>query len=225
VSRAGELFLSDIFHEVDEEVRRERLQRLWDRWGNYIVAAAVLVVVAIAGWRVWEWHEQKRAQEAGATFETALDLSRAGKHDEAEAKFVDVAKASPKGYRMLALFSGAAELAVRDPAGAVRAYDAIAADSHMGQSLRDLAAVRAGLLLIDSAPYADLQTRLEPATGADRPFRHTARELLAVSAWRNGDLATARRWIDMIMADNETPAGTRSRVEMLMALADAHEKG
>ena len=70
--------------------------------------------------------------------------------------------------------------------------------------------MRAALLLIDSAPYADLQTRLEPATAADRPFRHTARELLAVSAWRNGDLATARRWIDMIMADSETPAGTRS---------------
>jgi hypothetical protein len=217
--------LSDIFHEVDEEVRRERLQKLWDRWGNYIVAAAVLVVVAIAGWRAWEWREQKRAQEAGAALETAMDLSRADKHDEAEAKFLDLAKTSPQGYRTLALFNGAAELAARDPAGAVRAYDALAADSHMAQTQRDLAAVRAGLLLLDTAPYADLQTRLEPATAADRPFRHTARELLAVSAWRNGDLATARRWTDMIMADNETPAGTRSRVEMLMALADAHEKG
>src|SRR5262249_9732425 len=154
-----------------------------------------------------------------------MDLSRAGKHDEAEAKFVELAKTSPQGYRTLALFNGAAELAVRDPAAAVRAYDAIAADGHMAQPLRDLAAVRAALLLIDTSPYADLQGRLEPGTAADRPFRHTARELLAVSAWRHGDLATARRWIDMIMTDNETPAGTRSRVEMLMALADAHEKG
>jgi hypothetical protein len=217
-------FVSDIFHEVDEEIRRERLKRLWDRWGNFILAAAVLLVVAVAGWRAWEWREHKRAQEAGAAFETALDLARTGKHDEAEAKFAELAKGSPQGYRTLALFSGAAELAVRDPAGAVRAYDAIAADGQMGQTLRDLAAVRAGLLLLDSASYADLQARLEPASAADRPFRHTARELLAVAAWRSGDLATARRWIDMIMADNETPSGTRSRVEMLMALADADGK-
>jgi len=217
--------VSDIFREVDEEVRRDQLKKLWDRWGNYIVAVAVLVVLAIAGWRAWSYWEMKKAQEAGTAFEAALASAQAGKHEEAEAAFAKIAAASPSGYRMLARMREAAELAQRDRAAAVKAYDAIAADSRMGRTLQDLAAVRAALLLVDSAPASEIQTRLEPLTASDRPFRHSARELIALAAWRSGDVKTARRWFDMIMTDAETPSGTRSRIEMMMALADAVGKG
>jgi len=217
--------VSDIFREVDEEVRRDQLKKLWDRWGNYIVAVAVLVVLAIAGWRAWSYWEMKKAQEAGTAFEAALASAQAGKHEEAEAAFAKIAADSPSGYRMLARMREAAELAQRDRAAAVKAYDAIAADSRMGRTLQDLAAVRAALLLVDSAPASEIQTRLEPLTASDRPFRHSARELIALAAWRSGDVKTARRWFDMIMTDAETPSGTRSRIEMMMALADAVGKG
>ena len=217
--------MSDIFHEVDEEVRREQLKKLWARWGNYVLALAVLIVLGIGGWRAWDWWEMKQAQEAGAAFESALAMARAGKHEEAEAAFAKIAAESPAGYRTLARFREAAELALRDRAAAVKVYDALAADGRLGRTLQELAAVRAGLLLVDSAPLSEMQARLEPLTGADRPFRHSARELIALTAWRAGDVKTARRWFDMIMTDAETPSGTRSRIEMMMALADADGKG
>ena len=217
--------MSDIFQEVDEEVRREQLKKLWDRWGNYVIAAAVVVVLGIAAWRALSYWEMKKAQEAGTAFEAALTSAQAGKHEEAEAAFAKIAADSPSGYRTLARMREAGELAQRDRAAAVKAYDALAADSRMGRTLQDLAAVRAALLLIDQAPASEIQTRLEPLTASDRPFRHTARELIALAAWRGGDVKTAKRWFDMIMTDAETPSGTRSRVEMMMALADAVGKG
>ena len=67
--------MSDIFHEVDEAVRREQLKKLWERWGNLIIAAAFLVVLGIAGWRAFEWWQNKKAQQAGAAFESATGLS------------------------------------------------------------------------------------------------------------------------------------------------------
>ena len=217
--------MSDIFQEVDEEVRREQFKKLWERWGNYILAAAIVVVLAIAGWRAWDWWETKKAQQAGAAFEAAQALVQSGKHEEAEAAFVKLAEDAPGSYRTLAQFGAAGELARRDPAAAVKAYDGIAADARVGRVLQDLAALRAGLLLVDSAPLNEIQSRLEPLTATDRPFRHSARELIAVAAWRVGDVATARRWFDMIVTDAETPSGTRSRIEMLMALADGDRKG
>jgi len=217
--------VSDIFREVDEEVRREQFKKLWDRWGNYLLTAAVLVVLAIAAWRAWSWWEMKKAQEAGTAFESALASAQAGKHEEAEAAFAKIAADSPSGYRTLARLREAAELAQRDRAAAVKAYDALAADSRMGRTLQDLAALRAALLLVDSAPASEIQARLEPLTAADRPFRHSGRELIALAAWRSGDVKTARRWFDMIVTDAETPSGTRSRIEMMMALADAEGKG
>ena len=94
--------MADIFNEVDEEVRRERLQKLWDRYGIYVIALAVLIVAGIGAWRGYEWWQAKKAAAAGAAFESALSLSEAGKHAEAEAAFAKVAAEAPAGYRTLA---------------------------------------------------------------------------------------------------------------------------
>lgn len=211
--------MSDIFHEVDEEVRREKLKQLWERHGNLIVAFALLVVLAVGGWRGYEWWDARKAAESGTAFEAAVTLSESGKPAEAQEAFAKIAKDGTSGYRVLARFREAAELAKTDGAAAVKVYDALAADSALDRSMRDLAAVRAGLILVDSATLPELSSRLEPLTASDRPFRHTAREVLALGAWRLGDTAAAKKWFDLIAADAETPAGTRQRIEVLMTLS------
>jgi len=216
--------VSDIFREVDEEVRREQLQKLWDRYQNLVIAGAVLIVLAVAGWRGYEWWTTKKAMEAGSAFEEAIVLSEAGKHAEAEGAFGKIAAEGTAGYRHLARIRQAAELAQTDPKSAIAAYDAIAADSSVPAILRDLAALRGSALLIDQGAAAEAAKRLEPLAAADRPFRHTARELLALAAWRSGNAAEAKRWFDMISTDAQTPPATRNRVEMLMALLAAEGK-
>ena len=216
--------MSDIFHEVDEEVRREKLRQLWERHGNLIVAFALLVVLAVGGWRGYDWWETQKAAESGAAFEAAVTLAESGKQAEAQEAFDKLAKDGSSGYRVLARFREAAELAKSDGAAAVKAYDALAADSGLGRAMQDLAGIRAGLILVDSAPLAELSPRLEPLTAADRPFRHSARELLAIGAWRLGDTAVAKRWFDLIASDIETPAGTRQRMDVLMTLSGEKAK-
>ena len=216
--------MSDIFHEVDEEVRREQLKKLWDRYGNYAVAAAVLLVIAVAAWRGYMWWEAKKAAEAGAAFEAAATLAEAGKPSEAEAAFAKIAADGTAGYRHLARVREAAALAQSDPKAAIAVYDQITADSAVGPVLQDLAALRAGALLIDTGALEEAQRRLEPLAANDRPFRHTAREFLVLAASRAGDTVAAKRWFDLIIADIETPSATRSRVEMLMALGAGASK-
>jgi hypothetical protein len=216
--------VSDIFNEVDEEIRREQLKKLWDRHSHYIIGAAVLVVLLVAGWRGYEWWEGKKAAEAGAAFHAAIVLSTEGKHAEAEAAFAKVADGGASGYRDLSRLREAAELAQRDPKAAVAAYDALAADARLAQVFQDLAALRAGFILVDTAPFPDVRQRLEPLAAPDRTFHNTARELLGLSAWRAGDLAAARNWFDMILTDVAASDATRRRVDMLMALASANSK-
>jgi hypothetical protein len=219
--------VSDIFNEVDEEVRRERLQKLWDRYYPYILTLAVLMVVGIGGWRGYEYWVAQKAAAAGADFEKAITLSEQGKHAEAQAAFDKVVAEAPSGYAVLARFRAAAELADANPgkpADAVKAYDALAADGSLGAVWQDLAALRAGMLLVDSASLADLQKRLEPISEPGRVYRHSARELLALSAWRANDLTAAKRYIDMIAGDGETPPGTRTRIDVLSALIAGNGK-
>ena len=204
--------------------RRERLQKLWDSYGIYAVALVVLLIAGIGAWRGYEWWQAKKAAVAGAAFESALSLSEEGKHAAAEAAFAKIAAEAPAGYRILARLRAAAELAQAKPADAVKAYDELAADNSLGPALQDLAAVRAGMLMVDSAPLSDMQRRLGPVSEPGRTFRHSARELLALSAWRNHDFTAARRYIDMIATDGESPPGTRARAEVLSALIAAEGK-
>jgi len=217
--------VADIFQEVDEEVRREQLKKLWQRYGNYIAAACILVVVAVGGWRGYEWWQGKKAAESGTAFEQAVALAASGKHEEAEAAFAKLASDGTAGYRVLARLREAAQIARTDPKAAIKAYEEIAADGGADRVMRDFAMLRAGFVLVDSSSYGDLKAALEPLTGANRAFRHSARELLALSAWKAGDTAAARQWADVILSDPQSPPGTRSRAEVLNQLISAGGKG
>jgi hypothetical protein len=217
--------VSDIFDEVDEEVRREQFKKLWERYGTLFVALAFLIVAAVAGWRGYQYWQEKKAAETGAKFTAAALLAEQGKHEEAEKAFARVAGEGTAGYRVLARLREAAELAARDPKAAVAAYDDIASSSSTGQPLKDFAAVRAAMLLLDSAPLAEMTRRLEPISAAGAPFRHSARELLAFASWKAGDTAGMRKWTTLIRGDQETPQGLRQRVEVLMSLAGESGQG
>ena len=210
--------MSELFDEVDEEVRREQLKKLWERYSIFIIAGAILIIAAVGGWRGYQYLEAKKAAEAGAAFEAAAELSEQNKHAEAEAAFTRLAATARYGYRVLARLRAAAEVAFRDPTAAAKLYDEIAADRGVGAAEQDLARIRAAGLLLDTTSYNNMLQRLESATAPDATYRHTARELLALSAWRANDAAAARQWLDMIANDGETPASLRSRAEALQAL-------
>ena len=210
--------MSELFDEVDEEVRRDQLKKLWDRYSIYIVGAALLIVAAVGGWRGYQYLEAKKAAEAGAAFDKAVELSEQNKHAEAEAAFTNLVANAPSGYRMLARLRAAAELAASDPQAAAKMYDDISVDRSVGTPEQDLARVRAAGLLLDTTGYPDMVQRLEAAAAPGATFRHTARELLALSAWRANDPTAARRWLDLIANDNESPSSLRARAEALQAL-------
>jgi hypothetical protein len=208
----------ELFDEVDEEVRRDQLKKLWDQYSIYIIAVALLIIAGVGGWRGYQYLEAKKAAEAGAAFDKAVELSEANKRAEAEAAFADLAAKAPSGYRVLARLRMAAEVASRDPQGAAKLFDEIAADRSLGTTEQDLARIRAAQLQLESTTYPNMLQRLEPATAASSSFRHTARELLALSAWRANDATAARQWLDLIANDGETPPSLRSRAEALQAL-------
>ena len=214
----------DVFREVDEEVRREQLKKLWERYQYLIVGVVFLVVVGVGGWRVYEYLQTQRAERIGTQFENAMALADSGKHDEAEKLFGRIAAEGTPAYRTLASIRQAAALANSDTTAAAELYKKIAADSSVEQVMRDLASLRAAGLLIDAGSHVDARKLLEPLAQPGRDFRHAARELLALNAWKSNDRAGAMKWYAAILTDPEAPASSRARVEMLIALTAADGK-
>lgn len=213
--------MADIFHEIDEDLRRERFNRLWTRYGAYVIGLAVLIVLAVAGWRGYEWWKLQRDQAAGAQFEAALQLAADGKTAEAEAAFQALEKDGTSGYRVLARFRAAAELAKTDAAKAVAEYDSLGKDPSIGPLMQNVAQVRAALLLVDTAPLADIQGRMKPLDTAEGAFRHSAREILGLAQYKAGDFKAATDTFSAILNDGQTPPGLRRRAELMRTLAAA----
>ena len=122
------------------------------KYSIYIIAVALLIIASVGGWRGYQYLEAKKAAEAGAAFDKAVELSEANKHAEAEAAFTDLAAKAPSGYRVLARLRTAAEVASRDPQAAAKMFDEIAADRSVGVAEQDLARIRAAQLLLESRP-------------------------------------------------------------------------
>jgi hypothetical protein len=210
--------MSDIFNEVDEEFRRSRSEELWKKYSRVIFAACVLVVAGVAGWRFVEWQREQAAAAAGAQFETALQLLQTGKASDAELLLAKIASENSGPYKVLAQFRSASELAKRDAAGALKAFDAIAGDASADAKLRDVAHLRAAALAVDLEPLADLERRMAPLVSASNPFRHSAQEMLAAAALKANNLERARTLLDGIILDRDAPSSIRSRAELLIGL-------
>jgi hypothetical protein len=215
--------LSDdsLFREVDEEFRRDQALKLWNRYGNYVVAVALAVVIGVAGFKGWEYWQTWRAETAGAAYHHGLSQLEQDRTDEAQAVFADLADGGQKGYATLARLQLAGMLAEQgETAQAVEAYDAVADDSSAPREFRELARVRAGYLLAETESPDELQQRLAALDRPDSPWRNAVREILATAHYRTGNLVEADRLMNEVLGDPEAPQNMRQRAQMMVQLLE-----
>jgi len=129
--------------------RRDRAAEFWKKYQNQVLAAAVLIVLASAGFRYWQYERQRATEAAGDQFQQALTALESGKYDEAKAGLDKIATQGPSGYRALAQMTAAGAQASKDPQGAIGAFDAVAGDAAIDPLMRDTARLRAALLRVD----------------------------------------------------------------------------
>jgi hypothetical protein len=182
----------------------------------------VLFIASVAGWQFWQAQQFKERAALGAAYEAAIAQAN-GEKPEAQAALTALSQGKTGTYPILARFRLASELAAaaKDaPAltNAVSAFDALADDSSSPADWRELARLRAGLLLVDAAPFAEVEKRLAPLISGTATFRHSAREGLALSAWKHGETAKALDAVQAIILDADTPQGLRQRAELLLAV-------
>ena len=207
------------FREVDQELRQDQAKALWENYGTFIIAAAVAVVVATSAWVGWDYWSQSRANASGDDYSQALTFAREGRTEEAKAALEQLEADGYGAYPVLARMRGATVLAeAGDAAGAVAAFDQVAAARAVTSSIRDMARLRAALLLVDHGSYSDVASRVEALTADTNALRYSAREALGLAAWREGRLSDAQALFTQILDDQNAPRNLRQRAEMMSEL-------
>ncbi|CAN7348177.1 tetratricopeptide repeat protein [Mesorhizobium caraganae] len=205
--------------EVNDEIRREQAQALWDRFGPAILGLAILVVLGTAAFVGYRYWDESRANRSGDAFSQALKLANDGKSDDALAALQQLEKDGYGAYPLLARMRAATVKADKgDFAAAVADFDGVAADTAIPQGIRDMARLRAALLLVDHGSFADVSSRVEALTADNNTLRHTAREALGLAAWKEGKTQDALKLFDQIAADDGAPRNARQRATLMSEL-------
>jgi len=214
----------DIFDEVDEELRAERAQQFLKRYGGVIIAAAVLVVGAVAGWQGWQWYQARQDQAAAVEYLTAMNLAEPTAAGSSEASravaiaaFGKIGTSGPEGYATLARLREAALKAdAGDLPGAIALWDRVAADRSADPLLRELANLMWAEHQIDKADPALLENRLKALVTPDGAWRVLAEEQLALLDLRQGKTDQARTTLRRLAQDITAPNGVRGRATALL---------
>ena len=214
--------MSDIFQEVDEDVRRDKAAEFWKKYQNVIIGAAVLLVIATAAWRFYQNRELAAAQRAGAAFQQALAFDHDGKGADADAALAKLAADAPAGYQTLARLARAGIAAKTDPKGAIGLYDALAADAAIGAPFQEAARLRAAMLRLDAGETDAAKSALQGLADSAGVYRNTARLGLAVIALNANDYDDAGKSLDLVAADPDAPITEKRSAESLLGLVAAN---
>jgi hypothetical protein len=206
----------DLIDEVQEELRAERAQRFWKRFGSVIAGVLLLVLAAVGGWQFWQ---QRQAAEASNAAQAFLAASRATEAEGADlaagaARFAALTAQGPAGYRTLAAFRAAALQAETGRREEARAnWNRIASDNAVDALYRDLASLMWALHGIETEATEALEARLRPLAAPGAAWRASAQELLGLVALRRNDAAEARRLFEALANDVTAPPALRDRAD------------
>jgi len=206
--------VSDIFREVEEDLRHDRIKEAWDKYGNYLIAFASLIAILTGGFQLWQKIQADNRVAQADQYLAAIESLQSGATEAAQGALQDIQSDGSGGYKALAGFQQAA-LHVRedDLESAIKTYDSISIQSGVNQTLKDLAKIKAAQLLMDTGSRSDLEARIGSLTVDTNPWRFAAREILAFVAFRDGDIAAAQdEYASLALEPSLTPE-LRQRVE------------
>lgn len=211
-----------LFREVDEDLRHEQMAKLWSKYGGVVIAAALVIVLSVAGYQGWQAWERSVRQDEAARYAAAVRMLEQNNPQAATEALGALAAEADTGYGAVAALRRAALLAEQgDAQAAVEAYQAVAADGSVDIAFRDLARLLAVLHRMeggdDAAPADALIADLQPLTDPANPFRFSALELTAVLSLKQGDEARARDLYKALAEDAGAPQGVRGRARQMLA--------
>ena len=210
--------MDDIFKEVDEELREERLTKIWKRIGPYVIgilSGTIIITSAVIGYR--EYDETQR-QNWGVQFAEAMNLSEEGNWQESLDLFDTLTEKTNLGYKTLSLFQ-AASLYARNgnKEKALEIYQSLDSEA-LDENFQDLATLMLIYLQFDNADPEILEKRIEKLASKGNPWYYNAVELKGFLFAKQKNKEKQIEIFNILSKDNKAPEGVRTRANDMLAI-------
>lgn len=201
----------DVFKEIEEDIREERIYKLWRKYGNYIIGLALIIVVGTASYTLWKYMKHQSLLKAHVSFSQAVNLMKKGKKEEALAAFQAIAQEGG-GYGKLAqLYEGAL---LSNPEAL---YAQISQENASDSALKNLPKVLSAAHNLDNP---EALSSLESLTAPNNAWAPLSHELLGLTDLKKGDDAKAAEHYLKIVKESSATQDEQIRAEMMLSQID-----
>ena len=198
--------------EVDENLRRDRLQDFVKEKGGWIAAAVILFLAASGG---FIWYQQHKVKLAETHVEQLAQIYKdigTGNTAKVPVQLDDLSNSSSKAVRATALFTRAAfALQQNDQKLAVATYKKLAEDSSLPDAYRNAALIRQTAVEFDKLQPQQVIARLEPLAKPGNPWFGSAGEMTALALIKQGKTKEAGHLFATIAKDKDAPSAVSNR--------------
>jgi hypothetical protein len=208
-----------VFHEINEDLRRQQLEAFWRENAKWIIGGAIMAVILTAALTWWRGHMAETNTAATTAMMQALQSGD-------PAKLEAFADQNKDAHGALARLNAAAILAHKgDTAQAIAQYDAVAGTRGAPRIYRDLATLLSAQRQADNGDPEKIHKMLDALTGAKNPWRFSAYETKAALYARQGKTKDAVEMLTKISADPDAPQEMRARAFTFRELYMSEGKG
>ena len=213
--------MSDIFKEVDEDVRHDELRQLWKQWGPWFIGVIATFLIVWSGVIFWRNYVQDAIEADSASFADAVALIETDP-DAAMTALAQLSNDGTDGYGALASLRSAALLLDQGKwQDAVAAYDGLAGNDKISQHMREYAQLLAAMVVAENEGDEAVRARLETLAAGEGAWRYSARELIGVLDFRAGDLDSAEQTFSEFSFAEGAPGAVRQRAQEMLDLIDS----
>lgn len=213
--------MTDLFEEVEEQLRSDRYRQLARQVLPWMLGGAAIALALTLGYWAWDNYQKTMIAKASESYAEAIDSFVAGDRAKARQLWTEVSKSGARGYKALSLMHlGAYAVNDKKMTEAVKLFDEAAAAAP-DPLIGDAARLKSAFALLDTASLKDLEGRLKPLLEDGRPYRVQAREALGFAKLRAGDLSGARGEFTLVSQSLDASEGARARAEAAKALIES----
>ena len=207
-----------LFKEIEEEVRQDQANQWWQSYKKFIIVGAFSIVASVAGYQGWKSFIISESLRRGEAFESAQTLMKAGQADKAVLALIAISEETNDGYSKLSLFKEAsAALKKNNVNKAIAIYRNLSNDEDLAKYYQDLATILGAMQQMEkNIQPRDLVDKAAMLNNQINPWRHSAREILALTSLKEGNLEKAKQFLNELKNDITTPQGIASRGRIIL---------
>ena len=213
--------MSNLFNEIDDDLRQDRLKTIWATYKNSIYTAVIVISLVLIGSEAYQYYSQSKSEKSGLILSQIVE-SATGDESQLINDYIDeLLESGTSDYKTYALLLKSDNFISQNKLDDARETYMDLVKKAENSFIRDLAKLKLSYLNVDSVSFDQIQEDLSSLLESDTPLSLFAYEVLVMSAYKHGLNERGIEYLNIIIKSEKTTNGMFDRAQMMLRVMDS----